>query len=76
MDLEAIIDLPHRESSGGAITKVAVSVETAAWMADESRTTLYGYIQSGELKSIKIGRSRQMLVDDLREWLESLRDAA
>jgi excisionase family DNA binding protein len=67
---------PRGEQSEGPVVPVAMSVETAAWAAGLSRVTLYSYIQSGELKSIKVGRSRRILLDDLRTWLESRRDSA
>jgi excisionase family DNA binding protein len=38
-----------------------------------SRSLIHEQIASGSLKSIRLGRTIRIAVDDLREWFESLR---
>ena len=55
--------------------KLACSAEEAAQLAGISRAKLYPLLMSGEIPSIKIGKSRRVLVDDLKKWLQAQRDA-
>lgn len=50
---------------------LAVPPGEAARIAGIGRTTLYGAIASGGLKSIKIGKRRLIAVEALRTWLLS-----
>jgi excisionase family DNA binding protein len=53
---------------------LALSVEQAAELAGVSRSLLYEEMRRpGGLKYVKIRGRRLILVDDLREWLVSLR---
>ncbi|MGY1736347.1 helix-turn-helix domain-containing protein [Geodermatophilus sp. SYSU D00684] len=47
--------------------------ERAADQLDLGRTTVYGLIASGELDSVKIGRSRRIPADALVAYVERLR---
>ncbi len=49
---------------------LAVSPNEAARLCSIGRTTLYGALSSGELKSIKIGTRRLITLDALRDWLQ------
>jgi excisionase family DNA binding protein len=55
---------------------LAISVRQAARSAGVSRSILYEEMHNGRLKFVKIGARRVILVDDLREWLVTLRDGA
>jgi excisionase family DNA binding protein len=55
--------------------RLAVSVNQAAEAAGISRSSLYEEMAAGRLKFAKVGARRVILVDDLREWLASLRVA-
>ena len=48
---------------------LAVSPRDAAKVAGVGRSTIYLALASKELKSIKIGTRRLILVDAIREWL-------
>lgn len=52
-----------------AATVISVPPNEAARIAGIGRTTLYGAIASGGLKSIKIGKRRLIAVEALRAWL-------
>jgi len=51
------------------VLAIAVPPNEAARIAGIGRTTLYGAIASGTLKSIKIGKRRLIAVEALRAWL-------
>jgi excisionase family DNA binding protein len=55
------------------VDKLAVSVAEAAVISGIGRTFLYEKIQRSELRSIRAGSRRLLLVKDLLEFLESLR---
>ncbi len=38
------------------------------------RSLTYQYIQSGELRSVKVGGARRVLVSDLEEFVKQLRE--
>ena len=48
---------------------LAVSPAEAGHLAGVGRTTIYGAISSGELRSLKIGARRLVAIEALREWL-------
>ncbi len=50
--------------------KILLRPEQGAEAIGVSRATLYKLMASGELKSITIGRSRRILVDELRRWVQ------
>ena len=50
---------------------LAYPVDRAARAAGIGRTKLYEAITRGELPSVKIGKRRLILADDLRRWLAS-----
>lgn len=52
-----------------SLTPLAVSPNEAVPISGVGRTTIYAAISSGDLKSIKIGKRRLIMVDWLREWL-------
>lgn len=49
---------------------LAVSPNEAARICGIGRTTLYTALSSGDLKSVKIGTRRLILVETLRAWLK------
>ncbi len=56
-----------------AQNKLAVSIAEAADVSGMSRAFLYEAMASSELKFLKIGRRRLILIVDLLEWLTSKR---
>jgi excisionase family DNA binding protein len=53
--------------------QILLTPERAAEQLDVGRTTVYGLITSGELDSVKIGRSRRIPADALVAYVERLR---
>lgn len=53
-----------------------VGLDEAARMLALSRRTLQGLVYSGDLPSIKVGRSRRIAVADLEAFVNQLRDDA
>jgi excisionase family DNA binding protein len=51
---------------------ISVSIPTACRMSGLSRSHLYKVMARGDVRSLKMGRRRLVLVDSLRAWLESL----
>lgn len=49
-----------------------ISVEEAATRLSIGRTRAYALVRQGELKSVKIGQSRRVLVTSLEEYIERL----
>ena len=49
--------------------EISMSVETAAAENELSEGTIYKAIRDGELRSMKIGRSRRILREDLIAWV-------
>jgi len=41
-----------------------------------SRSKIYELLRSGELRSIKIGRSRRVPIEDLNQFIADLRESA
>lgn len=58
------------------ITQILLTPERAAEQLDIGRTTVYGLMASGELASVKIGRSRRIPADALVAYVDRLRDTA
>lgn len=54
--------------------ELLIPVEEAARRLAIGRTVAYSLIRSGELPSVKIGRSRRIPVSTLQQYVESLRD--
>jgi excisionase family DNA binding protein len=46
--------------------------DNAGAILDVGRTTIYALIQSGDLKSVKIGRSRRIPAASLQEYINKL----
>jgi excisionase family DNA binding protein len=53
-------------------SRLLFTPEHAAAKLDVGRTTVYTLMASGELKSVKIGRSRRITADALREYVVRL----
>jgi excisionase family DNA binding protein len=51
------------------LDRLAVSPIEAARIAGIGRTKLYEALGSGELRSLKIGKRRLILIDSLQNWL-------
>ncbi|WP_370286573.1 helix-turn-helix domain-containing protein [Pseudooceanicola nanhaiensis] len=49
---------------------LAVSPNEAARLCGIGRTTLYAALSSGNLKSVKIGTRRLIMLEALRDWLK------
>lgn len=62
-----------KTSSDALPEPIAVSPAKGAKLVDVGRSTLYEALRAGELKSMKIGRRRLILVEDLKAWLVSHR---
>lgn len=54
--------------------ELLIPVEEAARRLAIGRTVAYSLIRSGELPSVKIGRSRRVPVSTLQEYVASLRE--
>ena len=61
-------DLPAIQSS-----RIAVRIPTAMEMIGLKRSKLYQFLQSGEIETIKVGRATLVIVDSLRQFVESRR---
>lgn len=48
---------------------LAVAPKEAARRSNLGRTTIYEALASGQLKSLKVGRRRLILLEELRDWL-------
>lgn len=62
--------MAHR-SSQPSEPELAVSPAEAARRSGLGRTTIFAAIKDGDLKSIKIGARRLIMVDSLKTWLTS-----
>jgi excisionase family DNA binding protein len=54
--------------------KLLLTVDEAAHRLGIGRSHAYVYVLKGDLPSIKIGRSRRVPVQALREFIERMRD--
>lgn len=61
---------------GGAVPRLAWSVEEAAEILGISRRTIYELLRAGTLRSVKIGSRRLIRQSDLEEFLLGLGNAA
>lgn len=59
-----------------ASPQLLLTPERAAEQLDIGRTTVYGLMASGELSSVKIGRSRRIPADALVAYVDRLRTAS
>ena len=55
---------------------VTVSVEEAAMLLGIGRTVAYRLVQSGDLRSVKIGRRRLVVRISIEEYVTRLEDTA
>jgi excisionase family DNA binding protein len=53
-------------------TKVLVSIEEAALLLSVGRTMVYHLVMCGELRSVKVGRMRRVVVASLHEYVARL----
>ena len=51
-------------------TKLLVTVEEAAAMLSLGRTLTWALVRKGELRSIRVGKSRRVIVSSLHEYIE------
>ena len=56
-------------------TRLLLTPERTAERLDVSRTTVYALLASGELESVRIGRSRRIPVQAVEGYVARLRDA-
>ncbi len=68
MDTTILEDRLDRPTAGD-VPRLLLRVDEAVTATGISRATLFKLIGSGELPSIKIGRSRRIPVDALRRWI-------
>ena len=57
---------------GMAEMKVLVSVDEAAAMLSLGRTLVWELVRKKELRSIKVGRTRRILVSSVHEYVQKL----
>ena len=57
---------------GMAEMKVLVSVDEAAAMLSLGRTLVWELVRKKELQSVKVGRTRRILVSSVHEYVEKL----
>jgi excisionase family DNA binding protein len=57
-------------------TKLLVTVEEAAAMLSLGRTLTWALVRKGELRSIRIGKTRRVIVSSLHEYIERQSAAA
>ena len=65
----------NEEPHIGAGRRLLVSPEEAASMLSVARSTVYVLIASGELPSVKIGKSRRLRVEDIEAFVDRLAGA-
>ena len=56
--------------------RLLLTPEESAYAINVSRSQLWKMLATGEITSIKIGRSRRVPVDALRQWIAAQVDAA
>lgn len=61
----------HVVTFGNNEVRYAVSPAEAARRSGLGRTTIYTALKAGDLKSLKIGARRLIMVDVLKAWLAS-----
>ena len=55
--------------------QLLLSVEQAAARLGLGRTVMFGLVKSGEIESVKIGRSRRIPADALVTYVKKLRES-
>lgn len=55
--------------------QLLLSVEQAAKRLGLGRTVMFGLVKSGEIESVKIGRSRRIPADALVTYVKKLRES-
>lgn len=75
MDTMTLEDRLDRQSAGD-VPRLLLRVDEAATATGISRAKLFELIASGEVPSIKVGRSRRIPVDALRAWIAAQVNAA
>jgi excisionase family DNA binding protein len=70
LDQSAGVMPVSRTPSGGG--RLLLTVEAAAELLSLGRTTVYELVSTGELESVKIGRSRRVPYDALRRYVDRL----
>jgi len=64
--------IEHSTGDEAFRNQLLVRVEEAARLCDLSRSRMYELIQSGEVPSVGIGRSRRIPIDSLKEWIRNM----
>jgi excisionase family DNA binding protein len=54
--------------------QLLIKVKEAARLLGFGRSMTYEFIRRGELKSVKVGGARRVLVSDLHEFVRNLKD--
>lgn len=54
------------------VDRFLLTVDEAASALGIGRSHLYRFVQTGELRTLKIGRARRVTVEALREFIENL----
>jgi excisionase family DNA binding protein len=62
------------ETATGPVGSIAMSVEVAARETGLSRARLFDLIRAGELVSVKVGRQRLIMREDLERFLAERRE--
>jgi excisionase family DNA binding protein len=62
------------EMATGPVGSIAMSVEVAARETGLSRARLFDLIRAGELPSVKVGRQRLVMREDLERFLTERRE--
>jgi excisionase family DNA binding protein len=60
----------NAETTAAQETKLLVTVEEAAAMLSLGRTLTWALVRKGELSSIRVGKSRRVIVSSLHEYIE------
>jgi excisionase family DNA binding protein len=53
------------------VEKILVTVDEATHILSMGRTRIYQLIRSGELKSVKCGKSRRIVADSIRTYVDT-----
>jgi excisionase family DNA binding protein len=56
--------------------KLLLTVPEAAYQLGIKRSLTYRFIQQGDLKSVKVGGARRVLVSDLQDFVQRLKSEA
>jgi excisionase family DNA binding protein len=58
------------------VTKLLVSIDEGCEVVGVKRSKMYELLATGEIESVKIGKSRRIPVDALEEYVSRLRSEA